>query len=289
MNTRIQVEHTVTEMVTGIDLVKEQLRIAAGAPLGFDQAAVAWRGHAIQVRVNAEDAASDFRPTPGRVTEYVEPTGFGIRVDAGVGRGDEISPRYDSLVAKLIAWGQDRAEALARLRRALHDYRVEGVPTTIPFHQRVLANPVFQAGAATTDFLEREDPTHGLTPAVPPDPVDERPATTYEVEVNGRPYAVRVYEPRAAGASARRPTARRRGGDHAAPPGAVVSPIQGTIVKVAVAAGQQVARGDLLLVVEAMKMENEITAPAAGVVAELAVAVGATVQVGALLVRLDAR
>ncbi|MCC6628870.1 MAG: biotin/lipoyl-binding protein [Chloroflexi bacterium] len=288
MNTRIQVEHTVTEMVTGIDLVKAQLRIAAGAPLGIEQAAVVWRGHAIQVRVNAEDAGADFRPTPGRISEYSEPTGFGIRVDAGVGRGDAISPRYDSLVAKLIAWGEDRPEALARLRRALHDYRIEGVPTTIPFHQRVLANPVFQAGAATTDFLEREDPTHGLAPAVPPNPDDERAATTYEVEVNGRPYAVRVYEPRTGSGAARRPDARRRTSDHAAPPGAVISPIQGTVVKIAVADGQHVARGEVLLVVEAMKMENEIIAPAAGTVAELAVAVGATVQVGAVLVRLDA-
>jgi len=290
MNTRIQVEHTVTEMITGIDLVKEQLRIAAGEPLGYGQDDIAWRGHAIEVRINAEDAAADFRPTPGLITAYVEPAGFGIRVDSAVhDAGDQISPRYDSLIAKLIAWGRDRPEALARLARALADYRIEGVPTTIPFHQRVLAHPVFRAGQATTDFLEREQPARDLPPAPPPaPPPDAPPATTYEVEVNGRPYSVRVFEPAGPAArSPRRPAPARRSSPLAAgAPGAITSPIQGTVVKVAVAPGQAVAAGDLLLVIEAMKMENEILAPAAGTVAELAVTTGAAVQVGALLARL---
>lgn len=296
MNTRIQVEHTVTEMVTGIDLVKEQLRIAAGEPLGYDQAAIEWRGHAIEVRLNAEDAAADFRPTPGLITAYREPTGFGVRVDSAVIAGDSISPRYDSLIAKLIVWGRDRTEALGRLGRALSDFQIEGVPTTLPFHQRLLTHPVFRAGQATTDFIEREAPMRGVAPAAPATepPADSPPTAAYLVEVNGRRFDIRLFEPAApaSGPTGRatpqpqRPSTARRASGATTAPGQVISPLQGTVVKVAVSQGQRVAAGELLLVIEAMKMENEITAPTAGEVVEVTAVAGATVQVGASLLRL---
>ncbi|HEV2065330.1 MAG TPA: acetyl-CoA carboxylase biotin carboxylase subunit, partial [Thermomicrobiales bacterium] len=165
MNTRIQVEHTVTEMVTGIDLVKEQIRVAEGAPLSFGREARETRGWAIQCRINAEDPGREFAPTPGTVTAYREPAGFGVRIDSAMTPGSTIHAGYDSMIAKLVTWGRDREEAIARMQRCLEDYVIEGVPTTIPFHQRAIDHPDFRSDGATTTFI----PDH---PAVIPPPFE---------------------------------------------------------------------------------------------------------------------
>ncbi len=155
MNTRIQVEHPVTEMITGFDLIKEQIRVASGEPLSLRQEDVTFNGHAIECRINAEDPARNFLPSPGRVDAYIAPGGPGVRIDSHCYPGYVIPPYYDSLVSKLIAWGRDRDEAIQRMQRALDEYAVTGIKTTIPFHQEVLAHPVFQAGDVTTDFIEK--------------------------------------------------------------------------------------------------------------------------------------
>jgi len=293
MNTRIQVEHTITEMVTGCDLVKEQLRVAAGLPLSFHERDLHPRGHAIECRINAEDAGRDFAPTPGTLTRYREPGGFGVRVDSGMEAGAAILPAYDSLIAKLVAWGRDREEAIARMRRALRDFEVGGVATTIPFHRAVLAHPVFAAGEATTAFL----PEH---PEVLPPPAAAAAASTAPaaseprevlVEVNGRRLLVRVHEEAApAGAApanalpSPRPLAPRRSAARPSANGAeLTSPIQGTVVRVAVQPGQPVKHGELVCVVEAMKMENELVAHRDGVVAAVGVAPGDAVKIGAVV------
>ena len=304
MNTRIQVEHTVTEMVTGVDLVQAQLRIARGEPLWLTQQQLAWRGHAIECRINAEDPAAGFRPALGTLTEYVEPSGFGVRVDGGVRPGYSIPQYYDSLLAKLVVWGGDRAEAIARAQRALADYRVGGVVTTIPFHQLALAHPAFGRGEATVNFIPRhladqlaslQAPEASAQPPEDAGPAPE-PARTFDVEVNGRRFSVRVAETSlpaerakgagdngpAPGVSARRPPGKRPA-RLAAPANGVVSSLQGLIIAVRAAPGQQVEAGQVLFVIEAMKMENEITAPHAGVLAEVRGQAGQVVEAGAVL------
>ncbi|MGH2557423.1 MAG: acetyl-CoA carboxylase biotin carboxylase subunit, partial [Thermomicrobiales bacterium] len=188
MNTRIQVEHTITEAVTGVDLVKEQILVAQGRPCSFDAAAAAPRGHAIECRINAEDAGRDFAPGAGVVTRYREPGGPGVRVDSAMEEGAEVLPAYDSLIAKLVVWGRDRTEAMARVRRALNEFEVEGVLTTIPFHQRVLTHPAFVSGSATTAFLA--DFPEVIPPPAPPITVEAGgealPPRELAVEVNGR-------------------------------------------------------------------------------------------------------
>jgi acetyl-CoA/propionyl-CoA carboxylase biotin carboxyl carrier protein len=292
MNTRIQVEHTVTEEVTGLDLVKAQLRIAAGDPLPWQQEEIALRGHAIECRINAEDPARGFAPTPGTITAYKEPGGGGIRIDGAAELGFAISPRYDSMIAKLIARGADRAEAIARMRRALGEYAIGGVASTIPFHQAVLAHPVFVEGRASTDWIEREGIGRDLAPAdLPPAAEDEAAPQEreYMLEVNGKRFAVKLFglpgqDPPAAPTSqpaTRRPRALPKGGKGGASANGVLnSPIQGTVLRVAVEPGAQVKAGDLICVIEAMKMENEITAPRDGTVQDLAVAAGQTVKIG---------
>lgn len=298
MNTRIQVEHTVTEEVTGIDLVREQLSVAAGAPLSFTQDSIAPRGHAIQARINAEDPGRDFAPGPGQVTKLRFPDGLGVRVDAAIEEGLSISPRYDSMIAKLIVWGRDRSEAIARMRRALSETVVEGVPTTIPFHLNVMNEPSFIDHGATTAYL----PDH---PEVipPPQPTassgEEAEAGERRdvmVEVNDRQFRVRL--PAGLGAAAavstngaapspKRSAKRERAGhhgDHAE----LTSPLQGVVVRVAVEEGQRVVKGDLICVVEAMKMENEITAHRDGVISKLTPKSGETVKIGAHLVSIEA-
>ncbi len=304
MNTRIQVEHTVTEAVTGIDLVKWQLRVAQGERLPWTQQQINWHGHAIECRINAEDPAAGFRPALGTLTAYQEPHGFGVRVDSGYKQGDTIPQFYDSLVAKLITWGQDRAEAIARMRRALADFTIEGVRTTIPFHQLVMDNPAFAAGAATVRFIGEQITDAQLAaltlPELPAvnDAGTSTGARTFEVEVNGRRFQVRVAGTEVAAVAAtngvaatqtarrERAPARRK---HAptADPDAISSPIQGTIVAVRVQPGAQVEPGTVLFVVEAMKMENEITAPRAGTIKELRVAERAAVQAGDILATLE--
>jgi acetyl-CoA/propionyl-CoA carboxylase biotin carboxyl carrier protein len=290
MNTRIQVEHTVTEEVTGCDLVKAQLRVAAGEKLPWRQEEIAWRGHAIECRINAEDPARNFAPTPGTITAYMEPGGVGIRIDGAAEAGAAISPRYDSMIAKLIARGADRAEAIARMERALGEFAIGGVASTIPFHRAVLAHPVFAQGEATTDWIERDGIGRDLPPAdLPPSEDQPAPATRdYTLEVNGKRFAVRLVgapevetgpAPAQPGRTAARPLPKR-GGASANGNGALNSPIQGTVLRVAVESGATVKAGDLVCVIEAMKMENEITAPRDGTVQELVIKAGQAVRIG---------
>lgn len=297
MNTRIQVEHTVTEEVTGIDLVKEQLSVAAGNPLSFSQESIQARGHAIQCRLNAEDPGRDFAPAPGKITRLQFPDGFGVRVDAAVEEGMSISPRYDSMIAKLVVWGRDRDEAIARMRRALSETIVEGVPTTVPFDRNVLAEPDFVAHGATTAYLPEHPSIIPLPQAAPVNGASDRPERReLLVEVNDRRFTVTV--PGDLGGSAAplsknggvngRKTARRDRAAHHGEQAELVSPLQGVVVRVAVENDQPVAKGDLICVVEAMKMENEITAHRDGTISGLAVKAGEMVKIGAPLVSIGA-
>jgi acetyl-CoA/propionyl-CoA/long-chain acyl-CoA carboxylase, biotin carboxylase, biotin carboxyl carrier protein len=291
MNTRIQVEHTVTEEVTGIDLVREQVLIAAGEPLSIRQEDVQLRGHAIECRINAEDVASGFLPAPGRITHYREPSGPGVRVDSGVVAGSEISGLYDPMVAKLIVHGVDREHARRRMLRALDEFELGGLPTLLGFHRALLSHSCFVAGetchgvveseelAARAQELTREEPQ-----AASPDG-RVRPRTT-AVEVGGKRFDVTVLEPEPPWVE----LARRRRGRVASSTGgagseAVVSPMQGTVLKVEVADGDEIEAGRVLCVVEAMKMENEITAHRRGTVAELSVAPGDAVSSGQVICR----
>jgi acetyl-CoA/propionyl-CoA carboxylase biotin carboxyl carrier protein len=292
MNTRIQVEHTITEEVTGFDLVKEQILAAGGAPLSFSQADVQPRGHAIQCRINAEDAGRDFKPTPGIVSRFRQPEGLGIRVDSAMEDGGVILPTYDSLIAKLVTWGRDRDEAIARMGRALGEFEVAGVPTTIPFHERVMANEAFRRGEATTSFLPEHPevipPASDVAAEAPESPA---PTAEIQVEVNNRRFTVRLPEgisangARGNGAAVKAP-AKRRGHSRAATAEAgpdMTSPIQGTVIRVSVNEGQTVTTGTLICVIEAMKMENEIVALRDGVVTALPIAPGQAVTIGTLL------
>ncbi len=292
MNTRIQVEHTVTELVTGLDLVKMQLLVAAGEPLPFTERDCLPRGHAIECRINAEDPASRFRPGPGLITRYRPPTGPGIRVDSAAYQGYTIPTNYDSMIAKLIAWGRDRDEAIARMRRALEQFQIGGVPSTIGFHHLTLSHPDFMAGGVSTTFVSRLD-LAGLPPYVPEVSAAADGTTAgslaggddYLVEVNGKQFTVRVApdgrRTRAGGRAAR---SRHKTAEAV---GAVTSPMHGVVLRVAVTQGQTVESGDLLLTIEAMKMENEITAPKAGTVVALGTQPGATVDVGTLLATIE--
>jgi acetyl-CoA/propionyl-CoA carboxylase biotin carboxyl carrier protein len=294
MNTRIQVEHTVTEMVTGIDLVQAQLRIAGGERLWLTQEQVSWRGHAIECRINAENPAAGFRPSFGTLNEYVEPSGYGVRVESGVRQGYTIPQYYDSLIAKLITWGADRAEASARMRRALADYRIAGMATTIPFHQIALAHPTFAAGAATVNFIPRYLGEQLQKLAVSSQqPENQELAApeltrTFIIEVNGRRFDVRVATN---GAAAKpdlpndSPRASRRSlsAHRTSPADGVVSTLQGAILAVRATPGQVVAAGEVLFIVEAMKMENEIGAPHAGILDEVRVQLGQVIEAGTVL------
>jgi len=293
MNTRIQVEHTVTEMVTGLDLVRAQVRIAAGEAIGLTQADVAPRGHAFECRINAEDAERRFLPTPGRITAYREPAGPGIRVDSGVQSGSEISDMYDPMVAKLVTWDVDREAARMRMLRALDEYVVEGPTTLIPFHQWLLAQQEFIDGGACHAALKvmaEEDtplPARGGTP--PPAPAAPGAEAMAErrltAEVSGRRFDVRLFIPESdlgpAGAVAapKKKRERKAGGAGGATgaTGEVHSPMQGTVLSVAVEAGQEVAVGDVLCIIEAMKMENEVTAHTAGVISAISIDAGQSV------------
>jgi acetyl-CoA/propionyl-CoA carboxylase biotin carboxyl carrier protein len=292
MNTRIQVEHTVTEMVTGIDLVQAQLRIAQGEPLWFTQQQIAVRGHAIECRINAEDAAHGFRPALGTLAEYHEPAGFGVRVDAAAFAGYTIPQHYDSLVAKLVCWGADRPAAIARTRRALADYRIGGVTTTIPFHQLALAHPAFERGDTTVNFIPRflmaelaalAETTLPMAHSTPAS--FEAEPRVFDVEVNGKRFNVRVTETSngARPHSAAQRNARPKRVGPAGSVDGVISALQGTVAAVSAAPGQQVTAGQVLFVVEAMKMENEIAAPHAGTIGEVRVQPGQQVEAGTVL------
>jgi acetyl-CoA/propionyl-CoA carboxylase biotin carboxyl carrier protein len=294
MNTRIQVEHTVTEMVTGIDLVRAQLRIAQGEPLWLSQADVRWHGHAIECRINAEDPGANFRPALGTLDQYHEPQGFGIRVDAGVRAGWTIPQHYDSLIAKLVAWGSDRSEAISRMQRALGDYQISGPATTIPFHRLALGHSAFHQGETTVNFIPRylADALAKLGPAAIPSTAADQPAgeRTLTVEVNRRRFEVKVYGAYTlSNAPANTPSPRSqrsapgRKQAMAAPADGVISPLQGTLVAIKAHPGQQVTPGQVLFVIEAMKMENEISAPHAGTLADVRVQVGQAIEAGGIL------
>jgi len=297
VNTRLQVEHPVTEQVTGIDLVCEQFRIAAGEKLGYDDPEP--RGHAIEFRINAEDAGRNFLPAPGTLAVMRLPSGPGVRVDAGYEAGMAVPQAFDSLIAKLIVTGRDRAEALARARRALAEFEIEGMPTVLPFHRAVVQDPAFTGAGGSfgvhtrwieTEFTAAIPPYEGATAVAEPAEPAERERIT--VEVGGKrlevvlPAGLGAGGGRARGAAGRAASKRsgRRGGTVPAAGGdALVTPMQGTIVKVVVADGDTVAEGDTVVVLEAMKMEQPITAHKAGTVTGLAAVVGQTVSAGATL------
>jgi len=288
MNTRIQVEHTVTEEVTGLDLVREQIRIALGEPLSLTQEQVELRGHAIECRINAEDASHGFLPSPGVVTAYHEPSGPGVRVDSGVAAGSEISGVYDPMIAKLIVHGVDREHARRRMLRALDEFVIEGPKTLLGFHKALLEHECFVRGETCHGLVESDElaaRAAELDGAVPSNSLllgrtVERSRT---VEVDGRRFGVRVLEPEEPWRElARRRKERVRGGG-AAGTDAIVSPMQGTVLSVAVADGDTVEAGQVLCIVEAMKMENEVRAPHGGVVAQLSVAAGEPVGAGQVI------
>jgi acetyl-CoA/propionyl-CoA carboxylase biotin carboxyl carrier protein len=291
MNTRVQVEHPVTEEVTGVDIVQTGIRIAAGEPLIFAQEDISWRGHAIEVRVNAEDPARDFAPSPGVVTAYEEPGGPGVRIDSSL-RGPGVVPEaYDPLFAKLIVRGTDREDALRRLRRALSEFRVEGISTTLPFYRALLEDEVFISGGYTTGFVaERiEGMEIESSPVVGEVPVAKPEGREVQVEVNGKLFRVRLYEERRE-TRGQSPPVRRKGGVTQRATmggGAVLAPMQGTIVKVLVQEGQEVAADEAVSVLEAMKMESEIRTQRPGRVKEILVEAGQTVRSGEPLVVLE--
>jgi acetyl-CoA/propionyl-CoA carboxylase, biotin carboxylase, biotin carboxyl carrier protein len=291
MNTRVQVEHCVTEMVTGIDIVREQVKIAAGESLAYAQEDVVLRGHAIECRINAEDAAKSFAPAPGRVGSYREPAGPFVRVDSGAEEGYEVLPLYDPMIAKLIVWDVDREASTRRMLRALREFEIEGLKTLIPFHQALLATGQWARGETCRDLVEDRDWLKQLAFPAPEkgeEPADEKVERDYAVEVSGRKFEVKVigapFTPNgaASGTAARKAPRRERRSDSGGggAPGALISPIQGTVLRIAVQQGGQVEEGALVCVIEAMKMENEITAPSAGTVEELGVSEGGSVATG---------
>ncbi len=304
MNTRVQVEHCVTEMATGIDIVREQVLIAAGEPLSVSQDEVELRGHAIECRINAEAAHKNFAPAPGRIDVYREPAGPGVRVDSGVEPDSEVTPLYDPMVAKLIVWDTDRNRATARMLRALGEYEIEPLQTLIPFHRAILATEQWANGETCRDLTENKKWLKGTRPdtssaAGGSESDGEREAEeaverTYSVEVDGRLHSVRVIgaaapaAPAAAAGGRRPPKRERRGGSGGETSGpALASPLQGTILKLAVSDGDEVEAGALICVIEAMKMENEITAHRAGKVSELKLSEGAAVNAGDQLCKIE--
>ena len=301
MNTRLQVEHPVTELVTGIDLVASQIRIASGEPLGFGQEDVEPRGHAIECRINAENPAGGrFLPSPGRITALRPPQGFGTRWDGGYEAGDEVSQFYDNLVGKLVVWGADRTTALARAGRALDELVLEGVASTAPAQRVILDHPDFVAGEHSTKWVEDRLDLSALSGPAVDAPADEyaepKVRRDVDVEVDGKRFSVAVWIPESvmageAAGGTTRPRPRRSAGAGSAAmggSGSVAVPMQGTIVKVLVAVGDDVAAGDPVVVLEAMKMENSINAEVSGTVTEVRVTAGDTVGGGDVVVVIEA-
>jgi len=292
MNTRLQVEHPVTELVTGLDLVEQQLLIASGEPLDFTQDEVTISGHAIEVRINAEDPAGGaFLPSPGRINSLRVPDGFGIRFDGGYEAGDEISQYYDNLVGKLVVWGRNRDVAIRRTLRALADFEIRGVATTIPADIAILEHPDFAAANHSTKWVEETLDLSEVSTAVQPSNTgdNEVPTTRRDisVEVDGRRFAVSMWIPEAApsaGPSARTRAKRSGVSTGGSGSGRVAVPMQGTIVKVLVAVGDNVDTGDTVCVLEAMKMENNVAANRAGTVSEVLVEPGDSVGAGDVVV-----
>jgi acetyl-CoA/propionyl-CoA/long-chain acyl-CoA carboxylase, biotin carboxylase, biotin carboxyl carrier protein len=302
MNTRVQVEHCVTEMVTGIDIVREQIKIASGEKLSIAQEDVDLRGHAIECRINAEAAHKNFAPAPGTIAAYREPAGPGVRVDSGVEAGSEITPMYDPMVAKLIVWDVDREHATARMLRALDEYEIEGVTTLIPFHKALLATKQWAKGETCRDLVSDKKWLKALQPKAAPvrageEPSNDKVTRDYQVEVAGKLFDVKVIgeaaaapAAAAAGAALKKPPRRERaagGGGAAASGDNLISPLQGNVFKVPVEEGQEVSTGDLICVIEAMKMENEITAHKDGKITSLQAKEGASVNPGDVLAKIE--
>lgn len=279
VNTRLQVEHPVSEEITGIDLVREQFRIAMGEPLGFDDPII--RGHSLEFRINGEDPGRSFLPAPGRITEWNLPTGPGVRIDAGFKNGDTIGGNFDSLLAKLIVTGATREQAIERARRALAEFQIDGLATALPFHRAIVEDPAFtQSFKVYTSYIENEFkndiPAFVATPA----PIDTKVAAEHLVaEVNGKRFEIKLHTPE--------PVVKRHRAKQASSAGAsgvgLTSPMQGTVVKVAVDEGAKVEVGDLVIVLEAMKMEQPLTAHKSGVIKNLKAVIGETVTSGTVL------
>jgi acetyl-CoA/propionyl-CoA carboxylase biotin carboxyl carrier protein len=288
MNTRVQVEHTVTEEVTGIDIVAEQLHIAAGRPLRIAQDDVQLRGHALECRINAEDARHDFRPSSGTITRWSQPSGIGVRVDAGFATGSVVTPFYDTLLAKLVVHAEDRGSAIRRMRRALDEFCVEGVETLVDFHRAALEpDGDFARGGTCRDLVADPAPAIDALPvpvgrgvATAPAPV-ANPAELL-MEVDGRRSVVKLHDP--ARALPEPPPVRPRSAGGAGAPGEVTAPIPGNVLQVLVAPGQVVAAGEVVCILEAMKMENEIASPSGGTVESVRVEPGEAVAAGHVLV-----
>jgi acetyl-CoA/propionyl-CoA/long-chain acyl-CoA carboxylase, biotin carboxylase, biotin carboxyl carrier protein len=293
MNTRVQVEHTVTEMATGIDIVREQIRIAAGERLSVLQDEIELRGHAIECRINAEDVSRSFLPSPGRITAYREPAGIGVRVDSGVRAGDEISDLYDPMIAKLIVHDVDREHARRRMLRALEEFVIEGPETLVGFHRALLDTECFVEGGTCRGVVESEELARRAQELTEKPGVltsaDGRPGggasreQVVSVEIDGRRHEVRLHTPLPPWVELARRHRARRKGLVAHGIDAVTSPMQGTVLSVAVTEGDAVDAGGLICVVEAMKMENEIVSHVGGVVAELALAPGDQVANGQVI------
>ncbi|HZT95206.1 MAG TPA: biotin carboxylase N-terminal domain-containing protein [Chloroflexota bacterium] len=286
MNTRIQVEHTVTEQVTGLDLVRESIRLASGGPA---ETRIEARGHAIEARINAEDPARNFAPGPGLITRYVEPGGPGVRVDSGVYQGFVMPGSYDSLMSKVIAWDVDRERTRLRLLRALREYRIEGVPTTIPLIETVLRSDALREAKVTTTWLD--DHLQGMVGSPQPEPEAAdglTEARRFDVEVNGKRFLVRLHEDIPPSKTKR---GRVTGPSRAASVSSsnrITSRMHGTVVAIRKQPGDEVDAGETVFVVEAMKMENELAAPRAGTISSIAVSVGDTVEVDQVLAEMAA-
>jgi acetyl-CoA/propionyl-CoA carboxylase biotin carboxyl carrier protein len=305
MNTRLQVEHPVTELTTGLDLVELQLIVASGKKLPFSQNQIAKKrnGHAIEVRINAEDpAGGKFLPSPGTLTKFTRPDGFGVRVDAGYDAGDTVSQYYDNLVAKLITWGPDRDAARRRMLRAIDETVIEGISTTMPAHVAILSHPDFIAGEHSTKWVEEklDFSTVAASPSAPVvgDDGEAKVLREIDAEVDGRKYSVKLWVPDVAptvvstglarGGTAGRPHApTAAAGPAAGAAGDISVPMQGTIVKLMVAVGDTVTAGQPVCVLEAMKMENNILSEIDGTVKTIKVEVGQTVGAGDVVVVIE--
>ena len=292
VNTRLQVEHPVSEETTGLDLVREQFRIAEGHELSLKEDPTP-HGHAFEFRINGEDAGANFMPAPGTIVKYSEPAGPGVRVDSGVVQGSVIGGQFDSMLAKLIVWGPDRETALRRSARALSEYKIEGLPTVIPFDQAIVADPAFTAEEGNfgvyTKWIEEEWdnqlPAHDESTDA--EAADAEPSQVHTVEIDGRRIEVALPASFGATGTPRKKKKRKASGAKAAVSGdAVTSPMQGTVIKVNVEEGQEVAEGDVLLVLEAMKMENPVKAHKTGTVTGLAVEAGAATTKGSVLLEI---
>ena len=293
MNTRIQVEHPVTEWVTGVDLIGEMILAAAGQRITPTESVEQLHGHAIEVRINAEDPAHGFRPTPATISRYREPGGPGTRVDSGVYAGFTIPGDYDSLMAKLICWAPDRERARRRTLRALREYEIEGPSSTIPFHEATLQHPIFVSGGVSTSFLDTHAPElnpasdRGTGSPAEDQAVDRSDQKVFEIEVDRRLYRVRVAEIRERTVRQQRQTANRPATRATAQVSDLVSPMHGTVIGLKKAVGDTVQVGEPVVLIEAMKMENEVTAHRAGTVTAILTKVGETVEADQPLAKIE--